>query len=218
MTVSAHPHDEILGAGATLARHTSVGDQVHACALAEEPVGIYASPGRADLLREYAKRAGEVIGFSSLRLDALPGRRLDTLPQVELTHRIEDLVDTIRPEIVYTHFPWDADPDHAVVAKSVWNACQPYRFPFVRCIVAFDSPSSTEWAVPSDQHKFQPNRFVDVNRSFEQKLDAMRCYRSEIKDFPNPRSLRAVRDRASYWGSVAGFEAAEPFMVLRESW
>jgi LmbE family N-acetylglucosaminyl deacetylase len=194
-----------------------VGDDVHACLLAEgAPGGL--DGGRVDTLREYAKRSGEVMGFSSLRFDHLPGGRLDTMPQQEVAQRIEDLVDTIRPEILYTHFPWDVDPDHAVVGKATWAACRPYRFRFLRCIVAFETPSSTEWALPSQRHPFQPNRFVDVHSTFEQKLDAMRCYRTEIRDHPHPRSLRGLRDRASYWGSVAGYEAVEPFVVLRESW
>ncbi len=217
MVVAAHPDDEILGAGATLARHASVGDQVHACVLAEGATSRY-DDQMVDTLHECGKRAGDLIGFSSVRFDHLPDQRLDTLPLIEVTQRIEELVDTVRPEVIYTHFPWDVNSDHAVVAKCLWTACRPYRFPFVRCIAAFETPSSTEWAIPSEQHRFQPNRFVDVSSTLDLKLDAMRCYSTEIRPYPHPRSLRALQERAAYWGSVSGFAMAEPFMVLRESW
>lgn len=216
MAVVAHSEDEAIGAGGTLARHAAVGDEVHVCVLAEPRSEL--DDSRPDRLREQAKRAGDVIGLSSLRFDRLPARRLDTVPQAEITERIEDLVDTVRPEVLYTHFPWDVDPDHAVVGKATWAASTPYRFRFLRCIAAFETPSSSAWALPAGRHPFQPNRFVDVDSTFEQKLAAVRCYRSDMRDYPHPRSLRALRDRASYWGSIAGLPAVEPFVVLRESW
>jgi LmbE family N-acetylglucosaminyl deacetylase len=215
LVVAAHPDDEILGAGATLAGHVDRGDDVHACILAEGATSRY-EDAMVESLHEAGKRAGEVIGFSSVVFDQLPDQRLDTLPLITVTQRVEELVDALRPEVVYTHFPWDVNSDHGVVAQCVWTAIRPFRFPFVKCIAAFETPSSTEWAIPSPMHRFQPNRFVDVTATVERKLEAMACYRSELRDYPHPRSLRALRERAGYWGSVAGAEAVEPFMVLRE--
>ena len=217
LVISAHPDDEILGAGATLARHVDQGDQVHACVLAEGATSRYQDDMVNELV-ECGKQAGDVIGFTSLRFEQLPDQRLDTLPLIEVTQLIEDLVDTVRPEVVYTHFPWDVNTDHAVVARCTWTACRPYRFPFVRMLAAFETPSSTEWAVPGEQHRFEPQRYVDVSGTLSRKLEAMRCYRSELRDYPHPRSLRALEERAAYWGSIVGVPAAEPFLVLRELW
>ena len=127
MVIAAHPDDKMLGAGATLARHASVGDQVHACVLAEGATSRYEDQ-MVDTLHECGKRAGDMIGFSSLRFDHLPDQRLDALPLIEVTQRTGELVDTVRPEIIYSHFPWDVNSDHGVVARCVWTACRPYRF------------------------------------------------------------------------------------------
>ena len=215
LVVAAHPDDEVLGAGATLARHVDRGDEVHACVLSEGATSRYEDDMVSELV-QCGKRAAEVIGLRSLRFEQLPDQRLDLLPLIEVTQAVEDLVDAVRPDVVYTHFPWDVNSDHAVVARCVWTACRPYRFPFVRMLAAFETPSSTEWALPGEHRRFEPQRFVDVSATLSRKLDAMRCYHSELRAYPHPRSLRALQERAAYWGSVVGLAAAEPFLVLRE--
>jgi LmbE family N-acetylglucosaminyl deacetylase len=217
LVVAAHPDDEILGAGATLARHVDQGDEVHACVLSEGATSRYADAMVNELV-DCGKKAADVIGFVSLRFEQLPDQRLDTLPLIQVTQTIEELVDAVRPEVVYTHFPWDVNSDHAVAARCVWTACRPYRFPFVKLIAAFETPSSTEWALPGEQHRFEPQRFVDVSATLARKFEAMRCYHTELRDYPHPRSIRALQERAAYWGSTMGMAAAEPFLVLRETW
>jgi LmbE family N-acetylglucosaminyl deacetylase len=88
--------------------------------------------------------------------------------------------------------------------------------PRLRLIAAFETPSSTEWSSVADGVAFRPTLFVDVSTTLECKLAAMACYRSELRDYPHPRSIRALRERAAYWGSLAGLSAAEPFLVLRD--
>jgi LmbE family N-acetylglucosaminyl deacetylase len=88
--------------------------------------------------------------------------------------------------------------------------------PQLRLIAAFETPSSTEWALAADGTAFRPTMFVDVGSTIQCKLAAMSCYTSELREYPHPRSLRALRERASYWGSVVGVAAAEPFEVLRD--
>jgi len=215
LVVAAHPDDEVLGAGATLAKHVDQGDEVHACVLSEGATSRYEDDMVSELV-QCGKQAAEVIGLRSLRFEQLPDQRLDLLPLIEVTQAVEDVVDTVRPEVVYTHFPWDVNSDHAVVARCVWTACRPYRFPSVRMVAAFETPSSTEWALPGEHRRFEPQRYVDVSATLTRKLDAMRCYHSELRAYPHPRSLRALQERAAYWGSVVGLPAAEPFLVLRE--
>ena len=57
--------------------------------------------------------------------------------------------------------------------------------------------------------------FVDISETLERKIDAMRAYASEIRDFPHPRSPEALEAIARRWGTVAGFHAAEPFELVR---
>jgi LmbE family N-acetylglucosaminyl deacetylase len=215
VVIGAHPDDELLGAGATLARHVLAGDEVHAVIVADGASSRYPAE-LVSALEKQARRAAEVIGFASLRFLSLPDQRLDTLPLIELTQRLETVLDEIGPGTVYTHFPEDVNADHRLVARCAWTACRPYSRPYVHTFAVFETPSSTEWAWPGAETQLQPNRFADVTGTLEIKIAAMECYETELRDYPHPRSSRALRERAAYWGSQIGRLAAEPFVVLRE--
>lgn len=215
VVIGAHPDDEILGAGGTLARHVRAGDEVHAIVVADGAGSRYPDEMMAKLEKD-AKRAAETIGFASLRLQALPDQRLDTVPSIDLTQLIESLLDDVRPNVVYTHFPSDVNTDHGIVARAAWTACRPYARPQLRRFAVFETPSSTEWAWPMHGSNLDPNHFVDVSQTLDIKIAAMECYESEMREYPHPRSCRALSERAAYWGSVVGRMAAEPFRILRD--
>jgi LmbE family N-acetylglucosaminyl deacetylase len=216
LVVAAHPDDELLGPGGTLARHVRDGDAVHAMVLSDGAVSRY--PGEMiNVLAGSAQRAAKLLGLSSLTLRSLPDQRLDAAPIVEVTQLVEDVIDQVRPTVVYTHFPGDVNVDHSVVSRATWIACRPYVAPFVRRFAVFETPSSTEWGWPIAGDTFTPALFVDISDTLEDKVAAMACYESELRDYPHPRSLRALRERAAYWGSRVGRPAAEAFQVLRET-
>ena len=212
---AAHPDDELLGAGGTLARHAERGDEVHAVVAAEGATGRYEDQMK-EALQKAGQRAAEQLGFSSIRFEGLPDQRLDELGLIDVTQRIEAVLEELDPEVVYTHFPGDVNADHGIVARAAWTACRPYRFPRVRRFAAFETPSSTEWGLPLPASAFQPNSFVDVTATIDAKVAAFECYESELRAYPHPRSARALRERAAYWGSVVGYPCAEPFVLLRE--
>ncbi|MGW2519706.1 PIG-L deacetylase family protein [Streptomyces sp. NPDC001617] len=214
LVLAAHPDDELLGAGATLARHVRDGDAVHAVVLTEGASSRYRE-GLAEDLAKSAQRAAQVLGLASLELWSLPDQRLDALPLIDVVQQVETKVDALRPDLVYTHFPGDVNTDHGVVARAAWTACRPYVLPGLRRFAVFETPSSTEWAWSADS-PFTPSLYVDVTRTLDVKLEAMSCYETELRDPPHPRSLQALRERAGYWGSRVGRPAVEPFQVLRE--
>jgi LmbE family N-acetylglucosaminyl deacetylase len=215
LVLAAHPDDELLGPGGTIARHVHEGEEVHAVVLAEGATSRY-EDGMASVLAESSKRAAEVLGLTSLTLGTLPDQRLDALPLIEVTQQIEAIVDQLRPTVVYSHFPGDVNTDHGVVARAAWTACRPYVLPKLTRFAVFETPSSTEWAWPLEGSVFKPNLFVDIESTLDQKLQAMACYSSELRDYPHPRSLRAIKERAAFWGSCMGRKAIEAFQVLRE--
>lgn len=214
LVVGAHPDDEILGGGATFARHVDNGDEVHALVCSEGASARYADPMQSEL-RAASEASAKAIGFATLQHLSLPDQKLDTLALIEITQMLEETVQQIRPDIVYTHSAVDVNNDHGVVARALWTACRPYATPFVRRFLAFETPSSTEWAWPTTDTTFIPQIFTDIEKTLERKLSAMACYSSELRDYPHPRSIRALRNRAEYWGSKVGVPAAEAFTLLR---
>lgn len=220
LVVAAHPDDEILGCGGTMARLAGEGHEVRIAILAEGMSARSARREEADQkqmqhLHAQAQQAADKVGARELVLCKLPDNRLDTVPLLEVVKLVEDLVDRIRPEIIYTHHPGDLNVDHGVVHRAVLTATRPMNGQCVREIYAFEVPSSTEWAFQRLEPSFRPNVFVDIADSLETKVAALGCYGTEIREFPHPRSAEALRAIATRWGSVAGVKAAEAFELIR---
>lgn len=214
LVISAHPDDELLGLGGTIARHVERGDAVRLAVMCEGISMRYHPERHAEVVAQSRKAAG-ILGVSDLVHRDLPDQKLDTLPLNDVVGGIEELVQEMRPDTVYTHFGGDINRDHQVLAEATLVATRPYAAPFVREILMFETPSSTEWGSPALLPTFQPSVFVDVAATLEKKVEAFLSYTAEVREWPHPRSARALRERAHYWGSLVNLEAAEPFVVVR---
>ncbi len=214
LVIAAHPDDELLGLGGAVARHVQSGDIVRLAVMCEGISMRYHPERHAEVVAQSQKAAG-ILGVSDLAHRGLPDQKLDTLPLSDIVSGIEELVQEMRPEVVYTHFGGDINRDHQVLAEATLVATRPYAAPFVREILMFETPSSTEWGSPTLLPSFQPNLFVDVAATLEKKIEAFLSYTAEVRAWPHPRSGRALRERAHHWGSLVNIEAAEPFMVVR---
>lgn len=217
LAVFAHPDDEVLGAGATLARHAAAGDAVHILLLADGETSRGGhGEDRVGSRGQAAATAARVLGAAPPRLLGLPDQRLDTVPLLDIVREIEAAAAAISPAIVYTHHPDDLNADHRIVCGAAMTAFRPQPGSAVRAIYACEIASSTEWSPPSDLRGFKPRRFIDVSATLAKKIEALRCYEKEMREFPHPRSYRAVEALAQWRGASAGLAAAEAFDVLRE--
>lgn len=220
LVIAAHPDDEILGCGATAARLVREGREVHFAILGEGITSRHAQRDAADAdqlaqLHRQAHAAAAKVGVKQVHQHQLPDNRLDTVPLLEVVKVVEDLVDRIQPEVIYTHHAGDLNVDHGVIHRAVLTATRPMAGQPVREIYAFEVPSSTEWAFQRIEPAFRANVFVDVTATLEAKIAAMECYESEARKFPHPRSPEALRAIAKRWGSVVGYAAAEAFELVR---
>lgn len=215
LVIAAHPDDEVLGPGGTIARHTRGGDEVHTVVVADGATSRY-EDHMVGVLAVASEKVAGLLGVTDARMLGLPDQRLDSLALLEVTQQVQEIVAQVHPTIVYTHCPWDVNADHGVVSRATWTACRPYVAPQLTRFAVFETPSSTEWGWPAGSETFLPNLFVDITSTLEDKLTAMSFYESELRDYPHPRSLRALRERAAYWGSRVSRTAVEPFQILRE--
>ncbi len=222
LVVAAHPDDESLGCGGTIARYAAEGAVVHILFLAE---GVTARNPSADQstarveieAREAAARAAaSVLGAAEPVFIRNPDNRLDTVPLIELAKAVEAEVAACSPSTVLTHHGGDLNIDHRRVHEAVLTACRPLPGYPIRAIYGFEVASSTEWAMSEALAPFRPQRFVDIENTLDQKLKALKCYSAELRPFPHPRSERAIRSLAHTRGSATGVGAAEGFTVLRE--
>lgn len=220
LVVAAHPDDEVLGCGGTVARMVQEGHEAYISILGEGITSRYrqreaADPKLIETLQECSREAGRVLGSKDVFLYSLPDNRFDTIPLLEVVKIVDELVARLRPRIIYTHHGGDLNVDHSVVHRAVLTATRPVEGQAVREVYAFEVPSSTEWAFQQLAPSFRANVFVDISETVETKVRAMSCYQSEARPFPHPRSGEALYAIAQRWGSVAGCKAAEAFELVR---
>lgn len=223
LAVAAHPDDELLGCAGTLARHARAGDRVAIVIMAEGATSRSTAEERAshaaelERLRGAAREAARTIGAQEPEFYGLPDNRMDGEVLLDIVQRLEATIGRVRPQIVYTHHRGDVNIDHDVTHRAVITACRPLPGHSVERILAYETPSSTEWMSPVSGAPFAPNWFVDISGTLETKLAALRAYDAEMRDFPHPRSYEAVEHLARWRGSSAGFVAAEAFMLVRQT-
>lgn len=215
LVVAAHPDDEVLGCGATMAALADAGLRVETVFLTD---GEYARTGAttSDVQRRRASAelAQELLGGAGVTFGDFPDNRLDTVPLLELVQFIEVAVDRVRPRLVLTHHSGDLNIDHEITARAVLTACRPIPESTVREIVAFEVLSATGWGTPGVA-SFQPTVFWAVEHTFERKIAALQAYQKEMRQAPHARSLEAVRALAAHRGSTVGVPLAEAFELVR---
>jgi N-acetylglucosamine malate deacetylase 1 len=220
LAIVAHPDDEVIGPGGTLAAHARAGDEVHVLILAEGKTSRGADdPGlveKHELSLTETDGACAALGVKAWRRLDLRDNQLDTYPLLELARQVGAVVEELAPEVVYTHHGGDLNVDHELTQRATMIACRPH-VSTVRWVLGFPTLSATDAGFAA-RPPFTPSVYVDVSATLETKLAAMGCYGSELCDFPHPRSLPAMRAQAQLYGAHTATDAAEGFSVLRGQW
>ena len=208
LVIVAHPDDETLGCGGTIAKHIAKGDEVNCIIMTDN----FRSPH----IFQDANRAMDILGIKKRYFLGLKDSQLEKLTMLDLAREIEKVIKVKKPrvpDVVYTHYEYDLSMDHRLTFQATLTAFRPvWDKPIT--ILSFELPSGTDWA--SQSQAFAPNVFVDIKKYQRKKLDALAEYKTEIREFPHPRSKLSLIVRAQYWGTFVGLEFAEPFKLIRE--
>mgnify|MGYP001575011765 FL=1 len=217
LVIAPHPDDEVLGCGATIKKYAELGNEVYLC--------IVTKPYTPDWTEEYIenkkkeiKASNEVLSIKETFFLDLPTVKLDTLSQKQLNDLISDCVKKVNPEVVYIPFFGDINKDHQLVSKACLVAVRPKPDSRIKKVFLYEVLSETEWAKPAQkiEEVFIPNNYEDISDFLDYKLKAMEAYKSELKQYPHPRSLEGIKVLAQKRGMEAGLKYAEAFMSLRE--
>jgi len=220
LVIAAHPDDEVLGCGGTIARHALHGDEVYCLILGEGITSRYSQQSQAkeeelEALKSEANEACRILGIKKIFFRDFPDNCFDTTSFLEIVKAVEEVKEETKPDIVYTHHQGDLNIDHQITFKAVLTASRPLKNETVREIYSFEVPSSTEWNSPDAETYFMPDVFVDISKTFDKKIAALKAYKSEIRDYPHPRSPEALEIIARRWGVSVGRELVEAFRLVR---
>ena len=214
LVVAPHPDDETLGAGGTIAKYVEQGHEVTVLVVSGHLPPIYTAEAYDTTVRE-AGRAFEILGVAASHFLKIPATMIGDEPVHVVNARIGDVVRNVAPHVVLCPYP-DRHVDHRQVFDSVMVATRPVGGArSIEVLAAFETLSETHWNAPHIEPSFVPNWVVDITGQIEKKLEALRCYGSQVSAYPGPRSIEACKALAQFRGTQAGFAFGEGFHVIR---
>ena len=227
LVVAAHPDDEVLGCGGTIARHREENDEVHVVLMADGVTSRTYNPENKQLRSEELKlnkeaiikrqneacKANQILGVEQKNIHFLnfPDQRLDSVPLLDLIKGIEKIKKIVHPEIIYTHFFNDLNLDHYLTVRATVTAFRSVLGAKYFMIYHFEAPETTSLSILHGAAPFRPNHFVNISKTLEKKIQALQAYESEKRDYPDLRSVEYIRKHARKRNKGSGSEYAEAF-------
>ena len=214
MIVAPHPDDETLGVGGTIAKYSAQGADIFVLIVSGHLPPLYSRKDYDKTVHE-AQSAFKLLGVSQSEFLEIPATMINSKPLHKVNGRISKIINDFKPHIVFCPYP-DRHIDHRLIFDSVMVATRPVGVGRdIEILAAYETLSETHWNAPHIEPNFTPNWVVDITEQIDNKLDALSCYKSQISDFPGPRSIEAVEALAKFRGTQAGFGYGEGFHVIR---
>jgi len=212
LVIAPHPDDEVLGCGGSIARLVNEGNEVHIVIVTKGTDDLF-SNSLIEECRNEAKKASDYLGVKKLHfLDGFPAAKLDTIPNYELNNILLEIIREIKPSILFIPHRKDIHKDHQLVHEAALVASRPLSRKYQPMqIMAYETLSETEWGFTS----FMPNVFINISEQIDAKVNAMKLYKTQLKQFPHSRSIESIKSLAQYRGGTIMVHYAEAFMLVR---
>lgn len=216
LIIAAHPDDEVLGCFGTVAKLIKNGYEAYTLILSEGKTSRENVDKKdLELLQLEMKQANDLIGIKKVFSANFPDNAFDSVPLLKIVKEIEKIKNEIKPEIIFTHHIGDMNIDHQITHKAVLTATRPMQGESVKTIYSMEIPSSTEWNSYSAQNAFISNVFFGIEDTIDLKINAMAKYKSELREYPHPRSLQHIKELAKVNGTKVGLNYSENFWLVR---
>ena len=214
LIVAPHPDDEVLGAGGLIKKYSEDGKEVFVLVVTRGTPKYYADY-KIQNVRKEALEAHKILGVKQTIFLDFHAPELDITSNAEISRAISKYISEWKITDLFIPHRGDIHNDHRKVFEESLVAARPVGDYTVKSIYAYETLSETEWAAPFSDDAFIPNHFVNISDSMEDKLEAMKCFKSQIRDFPSTRSLETIESLAKFRGATVGFNRAEAFMTIR---
>lgn len=206
LVIAAHPDDEALGMGGTI-RKLANSNKIHLCVISEGASAQYENKKMIKVRRDACIRSGKILGISTFDFLDFPDMQLDTISHLEINIAIEKIIKKYNPNVIFTTPDNDVNIDHKLVFESTLVAARPFASS-VKQILCYEIPNTVVT-------QFSPNVYYDITKEFRTKIKSINSYKSEIRKFPHPRSIKSIENLATFRGIQSGLIKAEAFRIIR---
>ncbi len=215
LIIAPHPDDEVLGCGGIIRKFANNGNQVFVLVATRGSSRLF-DQSKVENVRKEALKAHAFLGVIETFFLDYPAPELDTVPIADLSRDFAKLIAENKIDTLFLPHRGDIHNDHKAVFNAGLVAARPVGSYTVREVYCYETLSETEWAAPFGDDSFIPNYFVNIEDTFEAKKTALQFFKSQLREFPNPRSLEAIEALAKFRGATVGLKRAEAFMAMRQ--
>lgn len=224
MAIVAHPDDAEFSSAGTIARWVDEGREVTylVCTNGDKgtPDPDMTSERLARAREEEQREAARVLGVKEVVFLGHPDGGLEDTPQFrgEVVREIR----RYRPDIVLTSDPYRRymqHRDHRIAGTVALDAVYPYARDHL-----FYPEHLAQGLRP---HKVKevyiwgsdnPNTYIDITATFERKMEALACHKSQVRSWPWEQLKERMRGMAASYGKGRGMELAEAFFRFEFPW
>ena len=214
LILSPHADDEILGCGGFISKYSKLNYQINVLILTNANIGAPEIYSAKDIkkIRNESKQANKLIGTKKLFFENLPALNLTNYPIYKITNIINKYIANIDPEVILIPSLNDIHDDHKVIFRAAKVSLRFNKKSNVKKILSYEVLSETEWN--ENEKSFNPNYFVTLSFSdLNNKVKAFLKYKSQVKNFPHPRSKEGIINLSKIRGSNIFTDFAEAFKV-----
>uniref|UniRef100_UPI0040569A5C PIG-L deacetylase family protein n=1 Tax=Agathobacter sp. TaxID=2021311 RepID=UPI0040569A5C len=215
LVIAPHPDDEVLGCGGTIAKHVANGDIVYVVIVTKGTSPMF-SEELVEQVRKECREADKLLGVKETIFLDFPAARMEEVQRFKINDSLVKIIQDKKPEIVYIPHRGDMQLDHKQTVDAAMVALRPRYKHIPQKIYCYETLSETGWDIPNTVNEFIPNSYNDISEYLDKKIKAMRIFTTQVAEFPNARSIEAIKALAIYRGTNMRMEAAEAFMMLRE--
>tara|TARA_Y100000739_G_C20547232_1_gene436459 strand:+ start:539 stop:1201 length:663 start_codon:yes stop_codon:yes gene_type:complete len=214
LVIAPHADDEILGVGGTLLKRKSEGHELGWLIVTKPNNLVNWTDLKVQNREKEIENIKNNIPFDKLyQLDYF-ATELDQKPFSNIVNDFTSIINSFEPQEIFVPHFGDVHSDHEIVHKAAISSSKSFRNKNIKRILAYETISETEYGL--DRSKiFSPNLYVDISEFIARKLELLNIYKSEINNFPFPRSKTALLSLARFRGSSCNCEAAEAFEILK---
>ena len=212
LIIAPHLDDETIALGGTIRKLSKTKSQINVIIVGGHLPPLYKKEDY-QITKNESKKALKILGVKKIYYLDIPALEFHRKYYNTMNSKINALMNDFNPTTVFIPFP-DRHIDHRTVFDCAMVNTRPNKKNHPKFVLSYETLSETHWNAPYIEANFTPDFFVNIDETIKDKIKALNCYQSQIKDNQS-RSIQAVQALARFRGSQNGCKYAEGFKLIR---